>query len=93
MRMVTDWAILFYRHWMWRLSQADCESDDPIILRAVNTAVSRGNSSGEVAGDCVHRCLETYRHIAANANQATMLESWLSDLGKICRNQYVGVLD
>jgi len=92
MRVIADWAILFYRHWMWRLSQAESESDDPIILRAVNAAVSRGNCNAEVAGDCVHRCLETHRHIASNANQATMLESWLSDLGKICRNQYVGVL-
>ena len=93
MRMLADWAIALYRFCLNTETNINSQTDDPIIVLAVNAIQKRDVISPESAADLIQRCLETQRHIAANANQATLLESWLSDLGKIARGQYAEILD
>jgi DNA polymerase-3 subunit delta' len=88
MRMLADWAILFYGLMMRIGSGLPCATEDSILMRAVASAGKSDAWSTETMGDCVHRCLDMHRQIGAFANQANMLEAWLVDLGKAARGEH-----
>jgi hypothetical protein len=37
----------------------------------------------ETAANCVELCLDAAAHIDANANQATLIEWWLDEVGQV----------
>ncbi len=47
-------------------------------------------SVSENYANCIHRCIEAQHHSVANMNQATLVECWLSDLGRLSRGELVG---
>lgn len=86
-RQFADFAIEFY-HALGRVMidpMVIDELPDSVLRNAVQSAVGRIRSDVEHVSDCVDRCLDVHLQVAANANQTTLLESWLSDLGKLSR--------
>ncbi|MEC9094171.1 MAG: hypothetical protein VX438_15790, partial [Planctomycetota bacterium] len=50
-------------------------------------AVKNWQAGADAATDCVERCMDIHLQVTANANQTTLLESWMSDLGKLSRGE------
>lgn len=87
---LTLFAIDFYRSVYRRL--CGLEFSMPRSLQsAVDQAVKHWKADAEAATDCIERCLDTQQQIEANANQTTLVESWLSDLGKLSRGEEIYV--
>ncbi len=80
MTQVVDLAVEFY-HQLMRFEFADADTQyDEGMKRALEIATRQNQVNGEFAADRLIRCLETRQHIAANANQATLLECWIDGL-------------
>ncbi|PQO47102.1 ATP-binding protein [Blastopirellula marina] len=77
----------FYRNQLVPLSQAAVQdsSSDP----AVRSAVLAIPSGLDGAAACLERCAEAETQLDANANIATLVESWLDDLASAARLGYV----
>ena len=45
----------------------------------------------QTAAEYIERCVDARSAVAANANQAVLIECWLSDLGRITRGESVAV--
>jgi DNA polymerase III subunit delta' len=79
LRQVVGFAADFYRSLMHLRSDLPLPSD--LELRGpLEVALNRFRGDAIVAAACLDRCLETFGHIDRNANQATLIESWLNDL-------------
>jgi len=91
--LVGDFAISFYRQWFLQLTNAqmDAERTDPSILPFVDSAIDRWrddvNHGAEIAAKCIERCSDMQRQVFANAGTANVVDAWLRDLGRICRDE------
>ena len=91
--LVGDFAIAFYRQWFLQLTGAELDSDRtdpslvPFVASAIGTWSSDINTGAEVAAKCIERCTEMQRQIYANAGAANVVDAWLRDLGRICREE------
>jgi DNA polymerase-3 subunit delta' len=56
---------------------------DTTLQRKVEAAATSWRGNAEAVADCLERCLEVHAQIEANANLATLIESWLDDLGQM----------
>ncbi len=81
-RQVVAFAIDFYRQ-LLRTSCGVAPEGDPELLQAVEKARAAGSGNAETAAACIDRSLEAVAHLDRNAHQATLLECWLDDLGRI----------
>jgi DNA polymerase-3 subunit delta' len=93
--MIGDFAISFYRQWVLRLSgvEPDPERTDPSLREKAEASIGRWrndiNRGTDVAAQCIERCTEMQRQVVFNASAANVVESWLRDLGRICRGEFV----
>jgi DNA polymerase-3 subunit delta' len=91
--LVGDFAISFYRKWFLQLTGAEIDTDrtDPSLVPFVGTAIGRWeadiNTGAEVAAKCIERSTEMQRQVFANAGAANVVDAWLRDLGRICREE------
>ena len=86
-RQLSNFAIEFY-HALARVMvdpSALNAVPDPVLKNAVRSATEHLRADVDHIADCVDRCLDAHLQVAANANQTTLLEAWLSDLGKLSR--------
>jgi len=81
LRQVVHFAAEFYRHLLHAHSGAP-EPKDAELRRLVEAALSRRPSDGRRAAACLDRCLEAATQIDRNANQTTLIETWLDDLAR-----------
>lgn len=79
LRQVVGFAAEFYRRLLHVHSGAP-PTDDAELARFVRQATERRPSDGETAAACLDRCLEAAEQIDRNANQTTLIETWLDDL-------------
>lgn len=82
MRQLIDFAAEFYRQLLRSLAGTTV-SGDHVLRTTVAAACNRWCGTDETAAACLERCLDAEGHVAANANQATLLECWLDDLTTI----------
>ena len=81
LRQVLGWGVEFYRELMRATSGVDPQGD-PSLRRHIATA-ARKMASGELAAQCVARCLESLEQLDRNANTSTLLACWLDDLERL----------
>jgi DNA polymerase-3 subunit delta' len=81
-RQVIGFAIEFYRQVLRRSSGMEAVGDAALV-RGVERAVAGCNPDADAAAACLDRCLAALVHIDRNANQATLIECWADDLGRI----------
>lgn len=79
---VVDMAIDFYRA-LLRASAGEPGGSDPAVADSVERALDVWQGGPDRVADCLQRCLEAQAQIFGNANQATLIESWLDDLAQI----------
>ena len=84
MRQIFNFAADYYRHLMRHLCGQTTSADEP-LRQAVTTAATRGLGTIDTAAACLDRCLDALAQVDANANQATLLESWCDDLRELPR--------
>jgi len=77
LRLVISLAEELYRAILLERTTGELPTDAE-LTNCVRAAAARIDDDGARA--CVERCLETYAHIDANANQATLIEWWLDEL-------------
>lgn len=80
-RQVVAFAAEFYR----QLMHAQCGtllSEDEELRVHVGRAVDRGLVDSELSTVRLDRCLDAAAQIDRNANQSTLIESWLDDLAR-----------
>lgn len=81
-----DFSISFFRQWMQTLCGS--ESSDPHFVSPAPFS-DNPNLGCQVASMCIQRTMDLQRQISANVNNANAIAAWLTDLGRICREQYV----
>lgn len=81
LKHVASMAAEFYRQWM----RGSTETLDSALSQSLARARAHLPANGEFAAACLERCLEVHNQVDANANQATLIESWLDDLSQIAR--------
>ena len=92
--LIGDFAISFYRQWILQLAGAelDDERTDPSLGSFVEIAISKWsdeiNAGAEVAAKCIERCTDMQRQVYAYAGAANVVDAWLRDLGRICREEF-----
>ena len=59
---------------------------DPELVRHVKAGISHWRHDSEAVAGAIDRCLDTFAHIAANANQTTVIECWIDELATIARD-------
>ncbi|MHC4398981.1 MAG: DNA polymerase III subunit [Planctomycetota bacterium] len=74
----------FYRHLLRAFAGAP-ETSDSELQQAVRQALENGVGDESTAAACLDRCLDASEQVTRNANQATLLESWLDDLARFAR--------
>jgi hypothetical protein len=79
---VIGFAVEFYRQLLRSLSGLETVGDIS-LSRGVEHAAAAWHGDAESAAACLDRCLAALAHIDRNANQATLLECWADDLGRI----------
>jgi DNA polymerase-3 subunit delta' len=82
LRQTIMFASELYRLLGRRLSNAPAESDTDLAA-AVEALARHWPGDAELAGACAVRCLDALEQIDRNANQTTLIESWLDDLAQI----------
>ena len=90
--LVGDFAISFYRQWTRVLCCGEPSGEaefDREIARATAPFVEHVNRGCHIAALCIQRTMDMQRHVAANVNNSNAVASWLTDIGRICREQYV----
>lgn len=88
LRLIVEIGTRFLRQLLLSLGGARPQGD-AALCEAVNVARGRWNAGLEAAADCIERTSEVRNDIAANANQALLVECWLTDLGRIMRGEPV----
>ncbi|MFP6674302.1 MAG: DNA polymerase III subunit [Pirellulaceae bacterium] len=78
-RTIVQCAEQFYRALMRRLIGQPHKADEA-LCRAVDRAAEHWQAGTEGVARCLDRCLDAEREVAANANQALLVECWLDDL-------------
>ena len=86
MRLVAEMASWFYRHVLVSLCEQEIAVDET-MFRNVSSAVERWPGNADSAAACIERCGEVREQVTANANQALIIETLLSDLGRIVRGE------
>ena len=81
LRQVLGMAADFYRALLHRLAGISPEGD-PDLARTVEQAVSGGHSDPSVAAASLERTLTAADQVDRNANQSTLVESWLDALAE-----------
>jgi len=81
-RQVIGFAVEFYRQLIRALAGLESSGDDSLGRKVQRTAAA-WQGDEETAVGCLDRCLMALAHIDRNANQATLIESWADDLGRI----------
>ena len=81
-RQVIGFAVEFYRQLLRSLSGLE-PVGDLSLSRGVERAAATWHGDLESAAACLDRCLAALAHIDRNANQATLIECWADDLGRI----------
>lgn len=85
---VANMATEFYRGVLRGLI-AGRATDDVVTVASIKTAFQNWPGTTESATLCIDRCIDAVGQASANANQATWIECFLSDLGKLSRGVYV----
>jgi len=78
-RQVVAFAADFYRGLVHARSDLPLPAD-PELRGPLEAAVRHFRGDAIVAAACLERCLEALGQIDRNANQATLIETWLDDL-------------
>lgn len=78
-RTIVHCAQQFYGALMRRLIGQRIDADDA-VCRAVDRAAEHWLAGTEGVARCLDRCLDAEREVAANANQALLVDCWLDDL-------------
>jgi hypothetical protein len=86
-RQLVSFAVDFYRQLLRVTSGLDAHGDSELVS-AVGRRAASGGPSSEVVLACIDRSLEALMHIDRNAHQATLLECWLDDLGRIIESRH-----
>ena len=95
--LIGDFAISFYRQWFLQLTQADLDPErtDPAIASVVESTIparyEEVNQGADIAARCIERCTDMQRQVHANAGAANVVDAWLRDLGRICRQEFARV--
>ena len=84
LRLVSEFAITFFRS-LLLAAQGKSLSVDESLRSSVQTAIDSGNVDAPMVADCLDRCFELQQHVTSNANQSSAIESWLTDLTRICQ--------
>jgi DNA polymerase-3 subunit delta' len=82
LHQVIAFATDFYRQ-LLRAANGAAQSEDAEIDRFIGEALKRQSFDLEKTVARLERCLETDQLIDRNANQSTLIESWLDGLGAI----------
>jgi DNA polymerase III subunit delta' len=90
LRLVVSIAEEFYRQALLVLTGSVSEESDSVLSAALKTA-QRWFPGDDSAIACLEICLDTYAHIDANANQATLIDWWLDELAAAARTGRVVV--
>ena len=80
LRLVVSLAEEFYREALLNLTTGQASGETS--LREAIQRASNWLPGDEAASACLEICLDAYGHIDANANQATLIEWWLNELGQ-----------
>ena len=86
LRLLADLGSQFFRNVMLVLCGQSAIGDH-IMQSTVQAAVDQWPADAESAAACVERCEKVREQVAANANQALVVESLLSDLGRVIREE------
>lgn len=81
-RQVVAFAAEFYRQLLHAQSGVSL-SDDRELQACVRRAIDSGLVNSEASAVQLDRCLDAAAQIDRNANQATLIESWLDDLAAV----------
>jgi DNA polymerase-3 subunit delta' len=81
LRQVLGWGVDFYRELMRAASGVEPQGD-PVLLRHTAQAAQQ-MTDGNLAAECVARCLEALEQLDRNANTSTLLACWLDDLERL----------
>lgn len=91
MRLAGEMAIQLFRHAMLLMGGQEPAGDQSLTRHASVLAQRLGGKTQNAAA-CIERCVQLRTAIAANANQALMIECWLADLGRLLRGEFAGSL-
>jgi DNA polymerase-3 subunit delta' len=86
LRQVLAMAADFYRGLLHRLAGL-AAGNDVERTRAVDLAMANGQADAGAAAAGLERTLEAADQVDRNANQSTLIESWLDDLGELARRR------
>lgn len=81
LRQVVGLAAEFYRCLLHAQNGA-AEAGDAELRRFVQQALEHRPGDREAIAACLDRCLEAAQQIDRNANQTTLIETWLDDLAR-----------
>ncbi|MGI9515966.1 MAG: ATP-binding protein [Pirellulaceae bacterium] len=84
LRLLADLGSRFFRNVMFAMCGQSVRGDQ-VMQTNVQHAANAWPGVAEAAAGCVERCEAVREQVAANANQALVIESLLSDLGRIIR--------
>ncbi len=80
-RQVVAFAAEFYRQ-LLRAQAGAAQTDDADLDRVVRNVLSTQPINEEATATRLERCLEASEQINRNANQTTLIETWLDDLAR-----------
>ncbi len=90
--LIGEFAIHFYRQWNYVLCGGPTSGEaqlDEEIARATAPFRQQVNRGCQIAALCIQRTMDLQRDVAGNVNNANAVASWLTDTGRICREQHV----
>jgi len=88
LKVVVQIALDYYCAVLRALSAGDLPAD-PELRQAVQAALQQNLAPRiEAVADSVDRCLDAQNQVDANANQATLIECWLDDLGLLAQREF-----
>jgi DNA polymerase-3 subunit delta' len=82
LRLLVDLVFEFYAQLVRYLVRQSADGDE-VLDRAIRQTVTWWHAGVEAAVSAVERCLEARTAIDANANQATLLASWIDELTQV----------
>lgn len=92
LQLVGEFAIYFYQQWNHALCGFASSGEAQLtheIASAIGPFLQQVGRGCFVAALCIQRTMDMQRDVAANVNNANAVASWLSDIGRICREQFV----
>jgi DNA polymerase-3 subunit delta' len=79
---VAEMAREFFRAALAETESCPTGDTDPALTHAVAEAIRQNAWDSETLAACLERCVEIDSQVDANANQATLIEAWLDELGQ-----------